>query len=130
MIRLLSEIGRALLIVSAVATVLAGVVLGYFLARSTEATASGAFQISDIARFTPDEIFGCIFGGAAGLLVAGSIFGIIATFYDLNDNIKRLIDLAGGQLGGLPHVERNGRNPNVGDGSRGRMEPSIERPGP
>jgi hypothetical protein len=69
MIRFLSSLGRGIIIISALLTILGCLIAGY-LALGT--------------------ILGIILGGIAGCLIAGTIFGLIATIYEINDNMRSL----------------------------------------
>ncbi len=90
MIRLLSDIGRTTIVVAAALTIIGCIIAGYLLARSQELVAYGNFTISGGGQITPLEVFYSLLGGCVGLLLAGTVFGTIATFYDIRDNIRRI----------------------------------------
>jgi hypothetical protein len=84
MIRLLSAIGREIIIVAALLTIVVFVVGGY---------AMGTGGYGDLAPGAGRGIgggWGAVLGGVLGIIVAGAVFGPIATLYDIRDNIRRM----------------------------------------
>lgn len=79
MIRFLSALGRAAVVVGAVLTIAAGAVGGWGWATSDG-------MISDPAR----GAVGAALGAVAGIVSAGVVFGPLATLYDIRDNIRRM----------------------------------------
>jgi hypothetical protein len=85
MIRLLSAIGHATIIVAALLTIAAFAVGGYGMGTGTYygGFVPGAAQGAGGA-------WGAVLGGVVGIIVAGAVFGPIATLYDIRDNIRRM----------------------------------------
>ena len=90
MIKLLSDIGRAVIVVAAVMTVLGSTISGYLIARTQESFVYGNFTISHGGQITPRELLYSLLGGGIGLVVAGAVFGAIATLYDIRDSLHLL----------------------------------------
>jgi uncharacterized protein YqgC (DUF456 family) len=83
MIKLLSSIGRATIIVAALLTIVVFAVGGYAMGTGQYgAFASGGAQGAGG--------WGAVLGGILGIIVAGAVFGPIATLYDIRDNIRRM----------------------------------------
>jgi hypothetical protein len=95
MIGLLSAIGRAIVVTAAVLTVIGFSIGGFLTARTQEAVLyGGSFAISGGGRTTPFELFCLVIGCGIGFLVAGTVFGAIATLYDIRDSLRQLIELS------------------------------------
>jgi hypothetical protein len=80
MIRLLSAIGRATIVIAAILIVVAFAATGY--------------QAPELHPYLADYGFGRLAGAALGfaigLVAAGIIFGPLATLYDIRDSLRRL----------------------------------------
>jgi hypothetical protein len=111
MIRAISDIGRALVIVSALLTVIGGVAVGYAIARSQEYAAFGSFEISGGGKLTPLELFYSLMGLGIGFVVAGAVFGAIATLYEIRDSLN---SLAEENSGAHTLVVRQRQEPRIG----------------
>ena len=85
MIRLLSALGRATVIVAAILTIAGFAVGGYGMATGQY---YGGFA-PDPARGVGGAL-GAMLGGLVGIILAGAVFGPIATLYDIRDNIRRM----------------------------------------
>jgi len=120
MIRILSAIGGIAVAIAAVLLIIAGVALGYNLARTYEATYSSQLAISGARWIPPQEWLGMLLGGLAGLLVAGVILGTMATLYEIRDSLHDIRD--GMRLGA--RMDADTRHA----AARTRMEPRIEQP--
>jgi len=85
MIRLLSAMGRAAIILATLLMIGGFAVGGYGMATN------GYY-----ADFAPEAArgaggtWGAVLGGIVGIIVAGAVFGPIATLYDIRDNIRRM----------------------------------------
>ena len=88
MIRLLSAIGRVVIAVAAVLTVISCTMVGYLFARSQEFAIYGNFSISGSGQITPLEVFYSVLGGGIGFVVSGAVFGAIATLYEIRDSLR------------------------------------------
>ncbi len=97
MIRMLSDLGRAMVVASAVLIVAIATVAGYYCARPIEFVSNA-----------DTELFFSLLGLGFGVIVAGAILGPMATLYDIRDNLRRLI--ATGSDDQLP-VAREQREP-------------------
>jgi MFS family permease len=85
MIKLLSAIGRATIILAALLTIVGFAVSGYGLATS------GYYgDFAPEAARGAGGTWGAVLGGVVGIIVAGAVFGPIATLYDIRDNIRRM----------------------------------------
>jgi uncharacterized membrane protein len=82
MIRLLSAIGRIVIVLAAVLWVIALVVMGAFEIGTHSPTPDG---------YVVGGIIGGIVGAIFGLISAGVVFGAIATLYDIRDNLRLLV---------------------------------------
>lgn len=87
MIGLLSAIGRVVIVVAAALTIISGIIAGYLSARTQEFASFGNFSISGNGQITPLEILYSLLGAAIGFVVAGAVFGAIATLYEIRDNL-------------------------------------------
>lgn len=96
MIEMLSAIGRGVIVVAATLTVIGSMVGGYTVARAQESVSYGHFLISGGGQITPLEFLYLVLGGGIGLVIAGAVFGAIATLYDIRDSLRLLTRLNGG----------------------------------
>jgi hypothetical protein len=87
-IRLLSAVGRVVIIVAAMLTVIGCIAASYFFARTQEFALYGSFSISGGGQITPLELIYSLHGGGIGVVVSGVIFGAIATLYDIRDSLR------------------------------------------
>ena len=85
MITLLSALGRATVIVAAILTIMGFAAGGYGMGTGENygGFTSGTAQAAG-------GVWGAVLGGVAGIIVAGAVFGPIATLYDIRDNIRRM----------------------------------------
>jgi hypothetical protein len=97
MIRLLSDIGRAAVVLAAILTIVGCAMWGYTLAEGFELLRNGNVGFAGSGRITVSEVAGIVIGGAAGMIIAGAVFGAIATLYDIRDNIRMILLLKGGR---------------------------------
>ena len=111
MIQMLSAIGRVVVVVAAAITVAATTLAGYFFARASELASYGTFTISEGGKITPLELAYALIGFAVGLIVAGAVFGAIATLYEIRDS---LILLANARSDDPAASLRERREPHVG----------------
>jgi hypothetical protein len=79
MIRMLSDVGRAMVVVSSLLVIALATAAGYYYAA-----AGSFFRPSGTEPFYP------ILGLGIGVVLAGAIFGPLATLYDIRDNLRRL----------------------------------------
>ena len=87
MIRILSMIGRATLVVAAILVIVSTAVAGYLDAgREVGGVAIG---------YGP--VVGALLGLLAGILAAGVILGPLATLYDIRDNVRLIAEVAEGE---------------------------------
>jgi hypothetical protein len=98
MIRLLSLIGRATIVIAAILIVVTFTVTGY--------------QSPELHPYLADYGFGrpvgAVVGFAIGLVTAGIIFGPLATLYDIRDNVRHLAK-AGDDAPARPDRSASGR---------------------
>ncbi len=91
MITLLSAIGRITVIVTALLTIAGFTVAGYGLAGGGYGYVTqehyGGFWLG--AVHGAGGVWGAVLGFIVGIVVAGAVFGPIATLYDIRDNIRR-----------------------------------------
>ena len=80
MIRLLSAVGRATIVIAAVFIIVGSTVAGYVDAD----TRPYLFGF----RFARE--YGALIGLVAGIVAAGIVLGPLATLYDIRDNMRRL----------------------------------------
>jgi hypothetical protein len=82
MIRFLSGIGRAMVVLGALVTIVFCAIAGYGWAHGyyTAYTPTPGLGVAA----------GTALGAAAGIVAAGIVFGPIATLYDIRDNIRRM----------------------------------------
>jgi hypothetical protein len=85
MIRLLSALGRVTVIVAAILTIAGFAVGGYGMGTGQN---YGGFA-PGLPQGTGGAL-GAVLGGIAGIIVAGAVFGPIATLYDIRNNIRRM----------------------------------------
>ena len=87
MIRILSMIGRATLVVAAILVIVGAAVAGYIDAgREVGGVAIG---------YGP--VVGALLGLVVGIITAGVVFGPLATLYDIRDNVRLVAELAEGE---------------------------------
>jgi TRAP-type C4-dicarboxylate transport system permease small subunit len=82
MIRFLSGIGRAIVVLAALFTIVLCAIGGYGWAHGYYAGYAPTPGVGVAA--------GTVLGAVAGIVVAGIVFGPIATLYDIRDNIRRM----------------------------------------
>jgi len=85
MIRLLSAIGRATVVLAALLTIVGFAIGGYGMGTGQY---YGGFA-PGVAQGT-GGVVGAVVGVIVGIIVAGAVFGPIATLYDIRDNIRRM----------------------------------------
>jgi hypothetical protein len=99
MIRLLSLIGRATIVIAAIVIIVAFAVAGY--------------QAPEMHPYLADYGFGrpvgAVVGFAIGLVTAGIVFGPLATLYDIRDNL-RLLAKANEDASARPDRSASGRD--------------------
>jgi hypothetical protein len=120
MIKLLSNIGRSTVVFAAFATVVGCAIWGYTLAEGYDLLHNGVVGFAGLGRITLTELVGLVAGGLLGILVAGAVFGAIATLYDIRDNIRMVVARKGGRLN--LDWEDDDRRSSAADG---RREPYI-----
>jgi hypothetical protein len=118
MIELLSAVGRVVIVVAAVLTVISCTIAGYLFARTQEFATYSNFTISGGGQITPLEIVYSLFGGGIGVVVSGAIFGAIATLYDIRDSLRSIAkrnrgDQSPGELPDQPMATRVRREPRI-----------------
>ena len=119
MIGLLSAIGRVVIVAAAVLTVIGCTIQGYLFGRVRESATYGNFTISGGGQITPLELFYSLLGGGIGIIVAGAVFGAIATLYDIRDSLRLIArhnlgnPLPGG-AGDQPVATYERREPRIG----------------
>jgi hypothetical protein len=96
MIRVISDIGRVLVIVSVFLTIIGCTAAGYFIALSQEYAMPGRFGISGGGKLTPLELLYSVLGLGVGFVVAGSWFGAIATLYEIRDILRSMAEINSG----------------------------------
>jgi hypothetical protein len=80
MIRLLSAVGRATIVIAAVVIIVAGAVGGYL----------GTETRPELFFTSYGRWLGALLGLALGVVSAGVVFGPLATLYDIRDSLRRL----------------------------------------
>ena len=115
MIRFLSALGRATVVVGALLTIAGGVIEGYIFGRVQGlGIYEGAYlTIAGRGQITPLELFYAVLDAALGIVVAGVVFGPIATLYDIRDNVRQ-----------IPRLPIESANRGIGN-DRSRREPYI-----
>lgn len=86
MIKLLSAIGRATVVIAAILTVGAFTFGGYMGTADYEYGSAMGNQAGQGAA----HVWGAMLGFIVGIIVAGAVFGPVATLYDIRDNLRRL----------------------------------------
>ena len=94
----------------AVLTVIATTIAGYLIARAGEFANYGAFMISGGGQLTPLELLYSLIGFVIGAVVAGAVFGAIATLYDIRDSLRIIVGM---RLDALPVAARDRREPRL-----------------
>ena len=89
MIRILSSIGRATLVVAAILMIAGAAVAGYV----------SAGQQYGLAAFGFGPGLGALVGLVVGTIGAGVILGPLATLYDIRDNVRLMSELAREEYG-------------------------------
>jgi H+/gluconate symporter-like permease len=88
MIRLLSLVGRATIVIAAALIIAGFVITGYVDPDLHPYLVAYGFE----------RQLGALAGLAVGIIVVGIIFGPLATLYDIRDNMRRLVKLGDGRL--------------------------------
>ena len=88
MIRFLSLIGRATIVIAAVLIIVGFVAAGYMNADSRP----------ELLEYRFARELGALFGLMVGIIAAGVILGPLATLYDIRDNVRRLVKFGEGEL--------------------------------
>jgi hypothetical protein len=110
MIRLLSLVGRASIVVAAALITVGFVITGFVDSDLHPYLVAYGFE----------RQLGALVGLAVGIIVVGIIFGPLATLYDIRDNLRRLVKL---ENGGIVPSQR-GRSDRTGPASV-RREPRL-----
>lgn len=84
MIRILSSIGRATIVVAAVLMIVGSAAAGYL----------NAAKEYGIAALGYGPAIGGLIGLVAGTIAAGVVLGPLATLYDIRDAVRHLVQLA------------------------------------
>lgn len=84
MIRILSLIGRATIVVAAFLMIVGSAAAGYF----------NAAKEYGIAALGYGPAIGALIGLAVGTIAAGVVLGPLATLYDIRDSVRHLVELA------------------------------------
>ncbi len=82
MIRLLSAVGRATIVIAAVVIIVGGAVGGYV----------GAETRPELLFTSYGRWLGALVGLVLGVVSAGVVFGPLATLYDMRDSLRRMAD--------------------------------------
>jgi hypothetical protein len=88
-IKLLSGVGRAVIVVAAALTIIGFTVAGYNVGRPNEFIAYGSYRQSGGAITLLELVFS-VLGCGIGIIVAGAVFGAIATLYEIRDSLRLL----------------------------------------
>jgi len=80
MIRLLSAVGRATIVIAAAVIIVGGAIGGYV----------GSETRPELLFLSYGRWLGAILGLAFGVVFAGVVFGPLATLYDIRDSLRRL----------------------------------------
>lgn len=82
MIRLLSAVGRATIVIAAAVIIVAGAVGGYV----------GSETRPELFFTSYGRWLGALLGLVLGVVAAGVVFGPLATLYDIRDSLRRMAD--------------------------------------
>src|SRR5512146_677060 len=82
MIRLLSAVGRATIVIAAAVMIVGGAIGGYVSAETRP----------ELFFTTYGRWLGALIGLALGVVSAGVVFGPLATLYDMRDSLRRMAD--------------------------------------
>lgn len=88
MIRILSSIGRATIVVAALLMIVGSTAAGYF----------NAAKEYGIAALGYGPALGALIGLVVGTIAAGVVLGPLATLYDIRDGVRHLVELADGEM--------------------------------
>jgi TRAP-type C4-dicarboxylate transport system permease small subunit len=116
MIGLHSSIGRAVIVVAAAITIIGFTVAGYSVARANEFMTYGTFSLSG-GVLTRLEVLFSVLGCVVGFIVAGAVFGAIATLYEIRDSLRILTGRETTNRtgdGDRPPAARMRREPHIG----------------
>ncbi len=92
MIRFLSVMGRATIVIAAALIIIGFVVASYFDAGIR----------AELSAFSFGRELGALIGLVLGTIAAGIIFGPLATLYDIRDNLRRLVQIGESEFGPQP----------------------------
>jgi hypothetical protein len=95
MIRLLSLVGRATIMIAATLIIAGFVIAGYLDSDLHPYLVAYGFE----------RQLGALLGLVVGVMVAGIIFGPLATLYDIRDNVRRLVKFGDSGFG---PIQRSG----------------------
>lgn len=84
MIRILSSIGRATIVVAALLMIVGSAVAGYV----------DAGRQDGLAAFGYGPAVGALIGLVLGIIGAGVFLGPLATLYDIRDGVRHLVEVA------------------------------------
>jgi hypothetical protein len=82
MIKLLSAVGRATIVIAAAVIIVGGAVGGYV----------GSEARPELFFTSYGRWLGALLGLALGIVTAGVVFGPLATLYDMRDSLRRMAD--------------------------------------
>ena len=80
MIRLLSAVGRATIVIAAAVIIVGGAIAGYVCAETRP----------ELFFLGYGRWLGALVGLALGVVSAGVVFGPLATLYDIRDSLRRM----------------------------------------
>lgn len=112
MIRMLSNIGRTVVALAAVAIIGVNTLGGYVVAVGTQMYADGSLGLSMPGQslpFTSFDLFGALCGFVVGLFMAGLLLGLVATIYDMRDSLRALASTVNSDVTGGSSVRREPR---------------------
>jgi hypothetical protein len=92
MIRFLSVMGRATIVIAAALIIIGFVVASYFDTGIR----------SELSAFSFGRELGALAGLVLGTIAAGVIFGPLATLYDIGDSLRRLVQIGESEFGPEP----------------------------
>jgi hypothetical protein len=92
MIDWLIRVGRALVVLCAMITIIACAIQGYILANIYYQT-----TLMEDGTAASGPVFGAVLGAVVGLIIAGAVFGLVAAVFDMQRSLRLLAD-------GLPPV--------------------------
>ena len=116
MVRLLRDIGRTVIVLSVIATVLACAAGGYQIGRAQEIIMDGIFDHRWTLQLTISEAIFALIGGGLGIVIVSTVLNSMNALQDIRDSQRVLA--REGTMDHPPAARNGGEQRDSGSGQR------------